>query len=406
MKEVVLQYIWEKQLFKKHNLQTTAGASLQVIASGKLNNGQGPDFSEAVLQIGGIIFSGSVEIHLRSSDWIRHQHRYTNVILHVVLIHDQDLLDESGYLLPVLALSERLLNRYIPNFQQLIADWAEINCKGYFQKEHESVAVEVLRVAGIQRLNDMKSQLCHQLNRLDGDIELLAKWIFFKTIGQPYNSVAMEELFFQMPWKSLARKQLKEHEWLVILRGISGLLNTLTKDEIASQNQEFEYWKCLLRLQPLKVDSWKTGKIRPAQHPEKRLQFLALVLSKNSSISQLLLQKAEALDKRQATVNPTGLDWERTTLGRAILVNAVVPFHSFYLDRAHYVEGAAYANGVLWERLPSEDNRYTRIFKDAGFNIDNALKSQGVIQHYRYQCHPGNCMKCNIAARILQTLPG
>ena len=44
---------------------------------------------------------GSVEIHVKSSDWHKHKHsddpNYENVILHVVYEYDQAILDSSGH---------------------------------------------------------------------------------------------------------------------------------------------------------------------------------------------------------------------------------------------------------------------------------------------------------------------
>src|SRR5690242_17912631 len=86
--EKLLQYIWQFQYFNTSALQTTAGEKLLIISPGKLNTNQGPDFLNAQIKIDNTILAGSVELHLKASEWNEHGHdedaNYKNVVLHVV----------------------------------------------------------------------------------------------------------------------------------------------------------------------------------------------------------------------------------------------------------------------------------------------------------------------------------
>lgn len=87
--EDILQWIWKEGLVDFSALQTTCGKSIQVINPGTLNTSDGPDFTFATISIDGLTWSGSIEMHLKSSDWYHHNHQfdgnYDNVILHVVV---------------------------------------------------------------------------------------------------------------------------------------------------------------------------------------------------------------------------------------------------------------------------------------------------------------------------------
>lgn len=405
MKEAVLQYIWDKQLFKKNHLVTTKGASLRIISSGLLNREQGPDFSDAAILIDGIAFFGAVEIHIKSSDWVKHQHHYTNVILHVVLHHDHILMDDSGFEIPVLALEHRLIPALIPHVQHVSAVWNRLQCYGYLPSEIKHRADAILNLAGTRRLKIHQVQLEKKLHELDGNWELLAKWILFKTAGQPQNTEPMEILFSQIPWSSLTRKSLSKEEWMVILRGVSGLLKGVGNNDQMKLNQEFKYWSSLFELTPIPRNSWKFGKMRPALQPLNRLRNLAEIISSESSVSIFYKKLLESLEL--SGIQPSDPAFERlkrTAWGQTLMINAAIPYYSFYSERQHKLDAAKNTTRYWLERLPAEEHRYTRMFREAGFEVNNALKSQGAIQQNRSMCALGQCNQCEIATMILHPL--
>jgi hypothetical protein len=96
MTEQLLQYIWQFKYYHSPHFTSTDGDVIQVIHPGILNAGHGPDFSNAKIKIGNTIWVGSIELHIKTTDWQQHKHsldpNYKNVILHVVWIHDMELL--------------------------------------------------------------------------------------------------------------------------------------------------------------------------------------------------------------------------------------------------------------------------------------------------------------------------
>ena len=78
---------------RNRKLRTLAGSSVKVIHTGARNSGDGPDFLNAVIVIESPgqprrIVSGDIEMHLRVPDWFAHGHdanpAFASVILHVV----------------------------------------------------------------------------------------------------------------------------------------------------------------------------------------------------------------------------------------------------------------------------------------------------------------------------------
>ena len=84
-----VQAIWYDSALRPNRLYTRRGSEVNVISPGEWNLGAGPDFRNAVLEIGAehrrVV--GDVEVHLAPSDWDFHRHgadpNYRNVIAHV-----------------------------------------------------------------------------------------------------------------------------------------------------------------------------------------------------------------------------------------------------------------------------------------------------------------------------------
>lgn len=90
-------------------LRLEDGRVLRVVFPGVPGPGPGPDFRGAILDAGGDLLRGDVEIHLRASGWRVHGHEkdpaYAGVVLHAVAANDLTAPlthHQSGRLIPVL----------------------------------------------------------------------------------------------------------------------------------------------------------------------------------------------------------------------------------------------------------------------------------------------------------------
>ena len=84
-----VQAIWYDATLRPKNLTTRRGSEVRVVSPGEWNLEAGPDFRNAVLEVGKerrrVV--GDVEVHLAPNDWDFHRHgvdpNYRNVIAHV-----------------------------------------------------------------------------------------------------------------------------------------------------------------------------------------------------------------------------------------------------------------------------------------------------------------------------------
>jgi hypothetical protein len=87
--ERLLQAVWQHQRLRRDQLKTADGKTVRVFHPGFINVEGGPDFCNAVLQVGDEApRSGDVEIDLHAGGWRVHGHdknkNFQNVLLHVV----------------------------------------------------------------------------------------------------------------------------------------------------------------------------------------------------------------------------------------------------------------------------------------------------------------------------------
>ena len=107
--EQLLHYIWKHKIFPLQELKTTTGQKVEIIDTGLANTNAGPDFFNAKVKLNGILWIGNVEIHERSSDWLKHGHHtdatYDSVILHITSDADIDVHRTNGEPIPQLILT-------------------------------------------------------------------------------------------------------------------------------------------------------------------------------------------------------------------------------------------------------------------------------------------------------------
>ena len=106
--EQLLHYVWKHKLFPLKPLLTAEGESIEIIDPGQANYNAGPDFFNAKIKIGGVVWVGNIEIHQQSSEWERHGHHldsnYDSVILHVASEIDASVRRSDGETIPQLEL--------------------------------------------------------------------------------------------------------------------------------------------------------------------------------------------------------------------------------------------------------------------------------------------------------------
>ncbi|GAB3928289.1 DUF2851 family protein [Larkinella terrae] len=425
MSEDFIYFLWQFQYFRTTDLRTVEGETVRVIHPGFRNPDAGPDFTQARLFIGEVEWAGTIEAHIRASDWLLHRHQfdraYDNVILHIVWDKDPIFLKRSdGSVIPTLCLSEwadvTLLHRY----QALLAESGAIPCAGRVAAVEPFRRTAMFDMTLLQRLERKASGVMTLFHRADQDWEETTYQLLATAFGFQVNAEPFGQLSRQVPLKVLHKHRDNPLQLEALLFGTAGLLTSEEPDEyetILLREYRFLATKYQLTDRKLPAYSWKWSKLRPANFPTLRLaQFVKLLTSANSIFSYLIETGDSAVLLRYLQVTPTAY-WQAhyrfgkssekvlATLGQTaaenLIINAVVPLltaYSHHRDLPEYRDRAV----DLLEQLAAENNRVTRIWQQLKIPIRTAFDSQASIELYRNYCQMKKCLSCQIGVSLVK----
>ncbi len=423
MKESVLQYVWQHKLFVQHGLTTTSGQQVKVIDVGRLNTGGGPDFFNAKVRIGSTLWAGNVEIHVNASDWYRHQHQhdeaYRNVILHVVLRADQDVIPEGRGALPQLEL--KFPSSIEQRFEELVGSQKWLPCAEHLPEVPGVLWVSWKNALVYERLSQKVDEIRDLLLKSNFHFEEVFFRVLARSFGFSINAPAFDALAATLPWSLVLKNRNSRVQLEALLLGQSGLLcRAISRfpDDAYLQELLTEYTlqQQKFGLVPVQASLWRWLRLRPGNFPEVRIAQLAALVSDNDAMFaslmenvsvrhwQLILGKPELSEywkhHFRGGVETTG-KVNRTGFNSLIslIINAVIPVafsYAQYKGDFNLKEQLV----VMLEQLPPENNVIVRNWK-VSTEVVNAADSQALLQLYRKYCEPKNCLRCRIGHAVL-----
>ncbi|HEV8513257.1 MAG TPA: DUF2851 family protein [Cyclobacteriaceae bacterium] len=424
MNESFLHYLWQFQYFDKKDLCSADGEPISILKAGQLNSNSGPDFSDAKIRINGMEWAGTVEIHVKSSDWQAHQHQtdmaYENVVLHVVWENDRPIFRKDNTPIPTLELKDRVEPSLIKEYKKLINSSGVIACEKSFAQVDDLVKLSMLERALMQRLEDKANRVKELLNLNHGDWEETCYQLLAKNFGFKVNSDPFYQLARSLPYK-IIQKQNSQLQVEALLFGQAGMLETKTKDEyITSIFQEYKLLSQKYKLSESRLNTaqWRFLRLRPANFPTVRLaQFASLLCTSKNIFSQLIsatsfssVQKLLSVDQSSYWINHYRFGKKAKgsvpSMGESsiqnIIINTVAPLlvaYGKYKDEQLYIDKAV----ELLQQLPAEQNKITRTWDSLGLKIKTAFDSQSLIELYNNFCQKRQCLNCSVGVSILKS---
>ena len=416
-----MQYVWQHRLLLQTDLHTVDGRKVSIIDPGRLNTGSGPDFFNAKVNIGSDMWAGDVEIHVRASDWHRHGHdgnpAYDSVVLHVVDSDDDAVRRSNGEVIP------QMVMRCAPDFHVKYAslvDRSDIDlpCTSLLRATDSLHVNDWLTAMAYERLYDKADRLTTTVEALTGDWEAATYILLARSLGFGTNSDPMERLAKGLPLQFLRKHADSVTAIEALLFGQGGFLNTAPADDpyVALLQREYKFFAHKFGLQPMVSPGWRTGRMRPANQPHRRVAVLASLICTGKWLVDSII-RAESPEEIITFFRPEMSEYWHThysfgsepsrgytTLSRAsaivLVINVAIPLMMAY-GLSHGLNELC-DKAVEWLcALPPESNHIISLFADAGIKAGNAFASQALIQVRRQYCERHACMYCRMGHRLL-----
>ncbi|HSB93284.1 MAG TPA: DUF2851 family protein, partial [Flavitalea sp.] len=291
MNELLLQYIWQHQLFNKQGLTTVQGHAIEIIDRGVFNTNQGPDFLNGRIRLQNTTWAGHIEIHIKGSDWNRHKHsadkNYDNVILHVVW--DDDVLVPRE--MPTLMLEDKVSGVVLERYRGMMHRNLFIPCENLLNQglpEHiDKMITQMLTI----RLNRKADHVLELLNSNGRHWEEVLWWMTARSFGGNINGDAFESIARSLPYQVVARHREQIHQLECLLLGQADLLRGSMQDQYAVMLQK-EYMFLSRKYQfgsnRIPVHFLR---MRPQNFPTVRLAQLGMLMHLNPHLFSIVLQE-------------------------------------------------------------------------------------------------------------------
>ena len=421
MPESFLCYLWKFQLI---NLPLVSVDHNEIVVKtpGIRNMDGGPDFSNALIKIGENTWAGNVEIHKKSSDWIKHNHhhdrKYENVILHVVLEDDLGPNYENFKPVAVLELKNRFDFKIYSKYQGFMQNRGWIACENSITQIIELTKVHFLQRLAIERIERKFNLLTEELNKNKSDIERLFYIQLFKSFGFKTNSTPFEMLINSIPPMVLLKHKDELLQIEALLFGQGGMLDHGFRDDYPNLlKKEYAFLKHKYALNPIQVHLWQYLRLRPSNFPTIRIAQLSAILHQNSSLFSQIID-AENIDELLQQFNVSASKYWDThfhfdkpskkkikNLGtktlESILINCVIPLLFIYGYRTAKPEQSDKALLFL-ENLNGENNAITQRWAELKLPTNNALQTQALIELKTQYCDFKKCLECEFGVELLK----
>lgn len=418
MTEKLLQYLWNYKVFKHFDFKDIEGNSVEIIHFGKWNKDAGPDFLDAQIKTNGLILAGNIELHVRSSDWIFHNHsqdpNYQNIILHVVFQHDMEVCDHTGKGIPSLELKDYIDENIVWKYEKLVNGTQFIPCENIF--DQEKVPVNFHEGNILKKLEEKSEEFENDLTKYKNDFEAVLFHSLAYSFGLKVNAHIFKQIAESIDYSVINKIRQNPLQLEALFFGISGWLDAPADVQMVIWKREFDFIKRKFKISEVKLHP-KFLRLRPPNFPTIRLSQLAALYYEHQNLFSKIIGARNA-DQLYDLFKPIKASeyWDchfnfgsvskihPKTLSKdfvdLLILNTVLPLKYVY-HRYHHEETA---DEIIefYRNIAAEKNSVMEGWKNLGMNIHNALESQSLIYHYKNNCDRKNCLSCGIGFKLLK----
>ncbi len=385
MTEKYLHFIWKNKRLNSFEFVTKQKEKIQVVDVGTYNAYKaGPDFQFGAILIDGIKMHGHIEMHVKSSDWLKHKHdfdnQYNNVILHVVYENDFEIL-QNGARIPTVELKNRIDQIHFAQYIKKQFNRLDFPCE-YSLSELDEFYMNAMKIDALSKKLDNKID---QLDRMGLNTE---KEVLYNLFGLAFsmsvNKNAFLHLMNNVPYASVQNISVTKKVQLIMTE--SGLLQ---KDS-----------NCIQKM-------WHFKGTRPNSFPIVRVNQFAILVSNltfefsflNNNAKRIIFIFKQMVNKIDFSAS-NGKKHLSKKMIDLLIINAMVPYMWYVGNKKEDQKIKDKAMDIL-ELLPPERNNIIQRWENINIKPKNAFDSQSFLALYRYFCNQKKCLHCKVGHKVL-----
>ncbi|ASK31743.1 hypothetical protein CEY12_17210 [Chryseobacterium sp. T16E-39] len=419
MTEKLLQYLWNFKVFKNFDFKDIEGNAIEVINFGKWNTDAGPDFLFATIKTNNLVLSGNIELHVKSSDWIFHNHskdpNYQNIILHVVFQNDVEIEEFNDRKIPTLELKNFIDENILWKYEKLITEDHFIPCEGIFNIN--SIPINFHEENILKKLDSKSQELEKNLEQSKNNFEAVLFQSLAYSFGLKVNAFIFRQIAESIDHSIINKIRQNKFQMEALLFGISGWLDSPQDEQMEIWKREFDFVKVKYQISDINFRP-KFLRLRPPNFPTVRLSQLAdlyyqhqnlfskIILIKNTDELLNVFKNVQASEYwnnhfnfgKISTINqPKTLSPDFIEL---IILNTVLPLKYTY----HKYHNEEIADEIIefYKNLSPEKNSIIDSWKKLGIKMNHSMETQSLIYHFKSCCEEKNCLQCSIGLRLLK----
>ncbi len=420
MTEKLLQYLWNFKIFKNFDFKDVEGNNLEILDFGKWNFDSGPDFLFGKIKTKNLVLAGNIELHVKSSDWIFHQHsgnpEFENVVLHVVFIHDVEIEELKNKNIPTLELKNYIDENLLWKYESLLKENTFIPCEKNF--DAEKIPFNFSEETLLKKLDEKSLEIEESLKINKNNYEAVLFQNLAYSFGLKVNAQIFRQLAESLDFSVINKIRQNQLQLESLFFGICDWLEKPEDEQMKIRKREFEFLKSKFQLPEIHIHP-KFSKLRPPNFPTIRLSQLAslyhlnqnlfskLISAKNTDEIYSVFENVKASEYWNnhfnfGKISPVESEKSLTKdFVQLVLINAVLPLK--YTYHKNFDENINDEILDFYRNIPPEKNTIIDGWKSLKVKIENALESQSLLFHYKNYCEKKNCLNCGIGYNLLKT---
>lgn len=421
IKEDFIHFLWKTKKLPYVQYTSTDGREIEILEWGTHNLDSGPDFFNAKISIDGTIWAGNVEMHVFTTDWLKHRHQndkaYDNVILHVVFEDDYVKTGDVLSSIPILELKGKIPKIYLDNYLNLIQSNDSIPCARLIHNVDKQKIQLWVYTLMIERLSMKAKSVTYLWDICLHDWEETLYILLARYFGSRVNTEPFERLARSLPLNIILKNKDKRNVLDALIFGQAGMLEAnYTDPYFLELKAEYQFQRKKYQLTPIDGVSWKFSKLRPVNFPTLRLaQFSGLMYKVSFLFSQI--KEAENPKEIRSILKATTHEYWKThytfdtqsaakdkNMGNdfidLLLINAIAPLLFYYgqvNENDHFRDMAI----SILEDIPPEKNSIINMWSELDIKAKSAFDSQALLQLKNNYCDQFKCLSCKIGSDIM-----